>query len=183
MAAELEVCKSIFLTIILSALSIFSTAQEQFFGIKSGIVEPSFLNKGENSDVAFYGFHYEYVPKNALFSVSADALYLAESKWLITPISLNFRPGEKLRIIASGGALPIFRLQKAEPNKTLSIGALYKLGAQYQIKNKYSIQLAFGNMLIAYQEETMNHFGGSSSERATSTSNFVEICLKYNLSL
>jgi hypothetical protein len=129
-------------------------SQDHLTGLKAGLINSNFFlgdNQVKNS-FFFMGLNYEYVPKRAMLSISTEVQYIVHSKVFMIPLSINLKPGNKIKFLASGGILPIIRLEKKYPNKTIDIGGTCRIGIEYRVNKIISIYGNFGFLFIPGRE-------------------------------
>lgn len=159
----------------------YSCSQEQLVGFGSGFINENFF-KGDNlaqNSFLTMGFNYEYVPGNAEFSVSTEIQYFLDPKWFLIPVLINYNPGYKIKFLVSGGFLPLVRLDKTEPNKTIDIGGLCRTGIEYRVTKTITLSSDFGFMFIPVRYYTFSHFGDKYTDATLERFQFINLGINY----
>jgi len=159
-------------------------SEELLIGLKTGFNNPNFFEVDflkHNSDL-FMGLNYEIAPKKSLFSYSMEVQYSFNPKLILIPISINFRPGNRIKYIASGGILPTIRLNRVDPENTMDIGGLFKIGIDYRINKTISLYSNFGFYFIPNRYYYYSHFGGKYLEKTIEYGQFINLGINYIIS-
>lgn len=169
--------------IVLLLLITKTHSQSHFTGIKVGVWNDQFLN-GKNlaqNSLLFVGANYEYVSKFSFMSVSTEINFVFETDILLLPLLFNFRIGDKFKLIASGGAVPVIRFKKMDPNKTFTIGAYSKLGFNYSLNKSFSIHSDFGLVFVPSYEFRPSNYASNYVVRTVDVFQFISIGCNYSL--
>lgn len=155
------------------------SSQEQSIGVQIGVLNPNFFtsNSLQNNSILFYGVKYEYTPKVAFFSLSAALLNV--NNLFLTPISVNLKLGKKLKFIASGGMMPVYRFWNLGFQKKVELGATWHVGLEYKISKSFSINGSFGNYYIPIRKISYTDFIGGEIYKVIEKSQFFSLGLNY----
>lgn len=170
--------------LIVSLFLITAThSQTQLAGVKVGVLNDQFFSGNilTQNSLLFVGANYEYVPEYSFISVSCEAIFLFETDILLVPLLFNFRMGDKFKLIASGGVMPVLRFEKIDPNKTVTIGAVCKLGFDYSSKKSFSINSHFGLAFVPRHEFRPSHYGSNYVVKTMDIMQFISIGCNYRL--
>ncbi|HYW96333.1 MAG TPA: hypothetical protein VE870_12145 [Bacteroidales bacterium] len=173
--------KAIFIISSAIFINCYVYSQEQLIGFKSGFINPNFF-KGEylaKNSFLFMGFNYDYVPGKAIFSISAEIQYVNEPRWFLVPVSINFRPGNKIKFLASGGILPVIRTERVAPDKIIEAGGLCRTGIECKINKSVSLYTNFGLLFIPNRDYHYSHFGDKYLDKSIYRSQFINLGINY----
>ena len=153
-------------TFIIVCLILFSgktaISQGKFVGIKLGVIPGEIRNPFSENSRYLVGLKWEFVPKNAIFTLSTEIQYIPKTEIVLTPIALNFRLGRKTKFRTEAGILPIFNLRNIDPpNKKLTLGAVLGIGLEIPASKRLSIITETGFYFIPNREYRVSPAGGS----------------------
>jgi hypothetical protein len=158
-------------------------AQEKYIGIRSGLLTQDLFNKYDNrlySEKAFFaGINAEYIPRNAMFSISTGIEYFFRYNYLLIPLSVNLYVGRIIKFGITGGVNPLFRLNPVAPNKVFVICGNVGAEISYKINQEFAVFSDFGLQFIPELSYSPSHFGGKPIDRSTEKFEYLCIGLKY----
>jgi hypothetical protein len=151
-------------------------SQNKYFGATLGII-PNQLSQPDNKYSGYtIGLKLEYVPKNAIFSVSSDLHYIIHYKTFIAPIAINFKFGNKIKFLINAAVLPYYNRRETDPlNNSFKIGAQLGLGLQILINKQISIISDGGVYLIPFTQSNPSHFGNYTNSQIANRLVYIRI--------
>jgi hypothetical protein len=162
-----------------SALNAHS--QEVNIGFRTGFITQYLFTDPEDLNFSFE-ITGEFVPKKAMISFTQGIQYFPKANIIFLPLALNLNPGKRFKFNLKGGLLPVVRLAREKPDKTIEFGGFVGIGASFEINKKIEVFAdIIGFYFVPHYYTHYDHFGGSSTVREIDKLEYFNIGIKYKI--